>query len=183
MRPTALLDASVLYPSLIRNILMHLASADLIAARWTHAIHEEWTRNLLVDRPDLTAERLQRTRRLMELALPDASVTGYEALIATLTLPDPGDRHVLAAAITAEADLIVTWNLKDFPADPVQAYGLTVMSPDDLVTRLLQEAPEATRTAVEALRLSLRRPPYTWAQLVERLRQVGLTQTSNLLES
>lgn len=122
---------------LIRNVLMHLASAGLIAAWWTPAIHEEWTRSLLQDRPDLTAERLRRTRELMKLALPDASVTGFEALIATLTLLDSDDRHVLASAITAEADLIVTWNLKDFPADRVQAYGLTVDSLGDLVPRLL----------------------------------------------
>lgn len=82
-------------------------------------------------------------------------------LIPAPTLPDPDDRHVLAAAIAGEAELTVTWNLRDFPVDRMQERGLEVVSPDDLVSRLIQEAPEVTRTAIEALRLSLRRPVYT----------------------
>ncbi|GGO39017.1 hypothetical protein GCM10008949_46470 [Deinococcus humi] len=178
MGPVALLDASVLYPSLIRNLLMHLATAGLIGARWTETIHDEWIRNLLEDRPDLSADRLQRTRQQMEAAVPDATVRGYEVLIPDLILPDPDDRHVLAAAITAEAELLVTWNLKDFPTSAVQRYGLEVLSPDDLVTRLLVNTPEETKAAIEALRLSLRRPPYSQTQLIERLAQVGLVRSS-----
>lgn len=105
---TALYDASVLYPSLTRNLLVHLATSGLVAARWTEQIQDEWTRNLLQDRPDLTPERLARTRRLMDAAVPDARVDGYQELVESLSLPDLDDRHVLAAALTGQADVLVT---------------------------------------------------------------------------
>lgn len=68
-RHTALYDANVLYPSLLRNLLMHLAVSGLVAARWTDAIHDEWSRNLLLNRPDLGAPRVQRIRALMHWGL------------------------------------------------------------------------------------------------------------------
>ena len=96
--PVVVYDACVLYPAPLRDLLMHLAWARLVHARWTDAIHDEWIRNLLANRPDLSRAQLERTRALMERAVPEASVTGYEHRISALTLPDPDDRHVLAAA-------------------------------------------------------------------------------------
>lgn len=112
---TVLYDSCVLYPAPLRDLLMHLAVTNLYQAKWTDAIHDEWTRNVLKDRPDLRPEQLQRTRELMNAHVLDCLVTGYESLINGLSLPDQDDRHVLAAAIHAGADLIVTFNLKDFP--------------------------------------------------------------------
>ena len=178
---TALYDASVLYPSLTRNLLVHLATSGLVAARWTEQIQDEWTRNLLQDRPDLTAERLARTRRLMDAAVPDALVDGYQELAESLNLPDPDDRHVLAAAITGEADVLVTWNLRHFPEETASVAGVEVLTPDDLICRLLAQAPQETRQAVEALRVSLRNPPYSWSGLLERFGQVGLVRASEAL--
>ena len=109
-------DASVLYPAPLRDLLLELAVSDLYRARWSARVHDEWTRALLRSRPDLTAARLERTRRLMDSHVHDVLVTGFEDLVPSLELPDPSDRHVLAAAIRAEADIIVTANLKDFPA-------------------------------------------------------------------
>jgi sugar phosphate isomerase/epimerase len=161
---------------LIRNLLMHLAASGLVAARWTDAIHEEWTRNLLADRTDLTPQRLARTRQFMAAAVPDAGVTGFEALIPDLHLPDPDDRHVLAAAITAGAALIVTLNLKDFPPADLRPHGLEAITPDELVCRLLEDSRGEVLAVLEALRVSLQSPPYTWPRLLERLREVGLEQ-------
>src|SRR5437868_12793912 len=96
---------------------MHLALTGLFHAKWSAAVHEEWIRALLRKRPDLKREKLERTRMLMDQHATDALVTGYEELIEGLHLPDPDDRHVLAAAIRARADVIVSCNLKDFPAD------------------------------------------------------------------
>ena len=115
MRFVVVFDACVLYPAPMRDILIRLATAGLFAAKWTDRIHDEWTRNLLAQRPDL-ADALERTRSLMDQAVPDCLVEGYESLIEGLSLPDPDDRHVLAAAIRAGAQTIVTINLKDFPA-------------------------------------------------------------------
>jgi hypothetical protein len=121
---TALYDACVLYPASLRDLLMWLARSGLFRARWTDAIHDEWIRNLLNDRSDLTAAQLERTRELMNAAVRDCLVTGYGHLIETLTLPDPDDRHVLAAAIQGGASVIVTFNLTDFPAETLQPYGI-----------------------------------------------------------
>ena len=96
---TALYDACVLYPAPLRDLLMHLAMTDLFRARWTDQIHDEWISNLSINRPDLKRRQLERTRRLMNAHVLDCLVTGYEGLIDKLKLPDPNDRHVLAAAI------------------------------------------------------------------------------------
>ena len=96
---TVFYDANVLYPAELRNFLMHLALTGVFRAKWSSDVHEEWIRNLLEDRPDLTREKLERTRQLMDKAAPDALVTGYQHLIPGLLLPDKDDRHVLAAAI------------------------------------------------------------------------------------
>ena len=99
---TAFYDASVLYPSELRSLLMHLALTGLFRARWSAAVHEEWIRALLRRRPDLSRAKLERTRMLMDLYASHALVTGYEELIDGLQLPDANDRHVLAAAIQDE---------------------------------------------------------------------------------
>lgn len=95
----AFLDANVLYPSELRSFLMYLALTGLFRARWSNAVHEEWISNLLKNRPDLTRQKLERTRQLMDKATLDALVEDYEDLIPGLSLPDENDRHVLAAAI------------------------------------------------------------------------------------
>jgi hypothetical protein len=88
----------VLYPAPLRDFLIRLGLSGRFRARWSAQIHDEWKRNLLLNRDDLTAEQLNRTSALMDRAIPDALVTGHEELIAGLTLPDVDDRHVLAAA-------------------------------------------------------------------------------------
>ena len=134
---TALYDACVLYPAPLRDLLMHLALTDLFRAKWTEAIHDEWIRNVLHDRPDVTAEQLARTRRLMNAHVRDCLVSDYEGLIPSLDLPDPDDRHVLAAAIRGRADVIVTMNLKDFPTSALAPYGIKAQHPDEFVLHLL----------------------------------------------
>lgn len=96
-------DANVLYPAPLRDLLMWLALRDVVLARWTNEIHEEWIRSVLRNRPDLKPEQLERTRQLMDASVRDCLVTGHLSLIPGLDLPDPDDRHVLAAAIKAGA--------------------------------------------------------------------------------
>ncbi len=112
---TAILDACVLYPNGLRSLLMYLAGTDILRARWTELINEEWMRNVENNCPGMTRERTERIRNLMNAHVLDSVVTNFEDLIPGLTLPDPDDRHVLAAAIRGGADLIVTFNLADFP--------------------------------------------------------------------
>ena len=96
---TVVYDACVLYPAPLRDLLMHLALTDLYRARWSDAIHDEWIRNVLAKRDDLTLQQLERTRQLMNSHVRDSLVTGFEYLIPSIALPDPDDRHVVAAAI------------------------------------------------------------------------------------
>lgn len=104
-------DSCVLYPAPLRDLLIRLALTDLYQAKWSADIHKEWITSLLRNRPDLTLERLEKTREKMDLHIRDCIVIAYESLIEGLVLPDPNDRHVLAAAIRAHAQTIVTFNL------------------------------------------------------------------------
>lgn len=112
---SAVYDACVLYPAPLRDLLLQLAMTDLFRAHWTADIHKEWMRNVAAHRPDIAPEQLERTRQLMDAHVRDCLVEGYENLIPSIDLPDDDDRHVLAAAIIAEADVIVTYNLRVFP--------------------------------------------------------------------
>jgi predicted nucleic acid-binding protein len=138
----AVFDACILYPFHLRNVVVQAAADRLVEARWTDAIHEEWIRNLAADVPAIPVERLQVTRRLMNDAVPTAMVTGYEEHIPKLILPDPDDRHVLAAAIAAKASLILTWNLRHFPASELKKFGLRTQNPDAFLSGLFEKAPD-----------------------------------------
>jgi predicted nucleic acid-binding protein len=122
---TALLDANVLYPAPLRDLLLQLAITDLFRAKWTADIHREWIEALLRQEPHRDRTKLERTRALMDSHIRDCLVSGYESQIPTLELPDPDDRHVLAAAIVGRCDVIVTQNLRDFPDTALAPYGST----------------------------------------------------------
>ncbi|MFI7105123.1 PIN domain-containing protein [Nonomuraea sp. NPDC050227] len=103
-------DANVLYGNTLRDLLIRLAMTARVQARWTNGILDEMQRNLAANRPDIPAEKLDKLRRLMNSAVRDCLVEGYEPLIEGLKLPDADDRHVLAAAIKVGAKAIVTSN-------------------------------------------------------------------------
>jgi predicted nucleic acid-binding protein len=174
---TAVYDANILYPAPLRDLFIRLAQAGLVAARWTEAIHDEWVRNVLKDKPQLSPERLSRTRSLMNEAVRDCLVTGYEDLIAGLSLPDPDDRHVLAAAIRARAEVIVTYNLSDFPPDTLARFGIEAQHPDDFLLYLLDVARDPVHAAIKRQRESLRNPPKTAEEFLATLEAHGLTQS------
>lgn len=140
--PVVVYDANVLYPSALRDVLIRVGLARLVQPKWTDRILDEVFRNLHANRPDLDPTRLERTRRLMNAAIRDVTVTGYEHLIDQLDLPDPDDRHVVAAAIHAEAEVIVTRNLRDFPDDRLSTWSVKAQHPDDFLAELHQEHPE-----------------------------------------
>lgn len=177
----AVFDACVLYPAPLRDLLMNLAVTDLLRARRTEDIREEWIRNLLENRPNLKREELEQTRGLMNQNVRDCLVEGYQNLIPTLTLPDPDDKHVLAAAIIAEADVTVTFNLSDFPVASLKARQLKAQHPDNFVMDLLDVSAELVFLAVRRQRQSLRKPPKTPEELLEILQQQGLTKTTAYL--
>jgi predicted nucleic acid-binding protein len=170
-------DACVLYPAPLRDLLVQLATTRIFRAKWTDRIHDEWIRNLLINRPDLKAEQLDRVRNLMNNNIQDSLVTDFESLIPTLELPDLDDRHVLAAAITAEADTIVTFNLKDFPAATLAIYDIEAKHPDDFVSELIDQNPQEIIQAINTIRSRLKNPPQTFDNYMETLLKQGLTTT------
>jgi hypothetical protein len=178
----AILDACVLYPAPLRDLLLRLALTDLYRARWTERIHDEWIRSLLSQRPDLSRDRLQRTRDLMDQTVPDCLVTGFEELIESLGLPDPKDRHILAAAIRSQAGVIVTYNVKDFPEEILDGYGIEVQHPDEFVTHLYDLSPGAVCRAVRSQRLALKNPRFSTSELLNTFLSLGLATTVASME-
>lgn len=174
---TAVFDACVLYPAPLRDLLMWLALSGRFRARWTAEIHDEWVRNLHKNRPDLTPALLLRTVDLMNQAVPDALVSGYEDLIDGLTLPDEDDRHVLAAAIRCGASVIVTFNERDFPKDLLAAYGVEVQHPDEFIDDLFDLDQAAVVAAAQKQRSTLKNPPIDVDRYLDILMKQGLTKT------
>lgn len=177
-----ILDACVLYPAPLRDLLLRLALVDLYRPRWTDNIHEEWIRSLLARRPGLSRARLRRTRELMDRAVPDCIVHDYEGLIGSLFLPDIDDRHVVAAAIQAQAGTIVTYNLRDFPEEAISEYGIRALHPDKFVARLFEFAPASVLHAVRDQRRALKNPPVSAEELLKVFLGLGLGLTVSHLE-
>jgi predicted nucleic acid-binding protein len=171
----AVYDANILYRAPLRDLLIRLAQAGLVRARWTETIHDEWIRNVLKENPQLSAERLARTRALMNEAVRDCLVTDYEHLIASLSLPDPDDRHVLAAAIKIAAGVIVTYKLADFPAESLARFDIEAQHPDDFLVGLFDLAPGDVCAAIKRQRESLRNPPRSAEELLATLESLALT--------
>jgi hypothetical protein len=174
---TALLDANVLYPAPTRDLLLQLAVTDLFKAKWTADIHREWMENLLLNEPHRERAALERTRHLMDRAAHDGLVSGYEGLIPSLVLPDPDDRHILAAAIAGRCDVIVTQNLKDFPEAALVPYGIDVRRPDEFLCNHLNLAQSVFCGAVQKVRRRLQNPPYTIEEYLDILTRQGLVVT------
>lgn len=181
MRFAVVYDACVLYPAPLRDLLMRLATTGLFAAHWSEQIHDEWTRNLLRKRPEL-AEAIPRTVKLMNQAVPGALVTGHEPLISALELPDPDDRHVLAAAIRAGAQLIVTFNLKDFPAEILAGFGIEAVHPDIFLEQQFELNEGLVLRTAHRHRASLRKPPLSNREYLDTLAACGLIVTADKLQ-
>jgi predicted nucleic acid-binding protein len=176
-RYTAVLDANTLYPAPLRDLLLSLATEGLYHARWTARIHDEWVRNLVHKRPEI-APRLAALVALMNQSVPDCLIDNYESLVAGLQLPDPDDRHVLAAAIAGHADAIVTFNLKHFPVSTLAVYQIEALHPDDFVLNQLELRPYEALAAVKKMRARLVRPSQTAAELISTLERSGLPATA-----
>jgi len=139
-------------------------------------------RSVLKRFPDIKSEQLERVKDLMDKAVPDCLVRGYEGLEADLELPDPDDRHVLAAAILSHAGVIVTYNTNDFPAEVLAPHGIEAQHPDDFITHLFGLSPVVVCSAVREHRESLKKPTKTVAELLDMYLTYGLATTVAALE-
>ena len=180
--PIAVYDACVLYPFHLRNLLVQCAVDRLVDARWTDEIHDEWIRNLTANDPTIPPNHLRAARDLMNAAVPTATVKAYEAIIPSIVLPDADDRHVVAAAVAAGASVIVTWNVRDFPAAELRRHRLQKLTPDIFLTRLYDQIPDAMIAAVARARRNLRRSKVSSKEFVAALRRQRLTRFVSKIE-
>lgn len=178
---TVIYDACVLYPAPLRDLLIRLGTTGLFRARWTNEILDEVFRNIIKNRPDLDLERLGRTRDLMNCSIRDVLVDNYNDLIDGLTLPDPDDRHVLAAAIRCDAQVIVTWNTKDFPNEKLSPYNIEAQDPDEFILNVIDLKPTAVSQAVERQAAGLKHPPRSPDDILDLLERQGLRQSVAML--
>jgi len=170
-------DACVLHSAALRDFLVRLAETGLFRANWSEDILDEMVSSVLKHRPHLEPAQLERTRELMCEAVPGCLTTGYRALIEGLELPDPDDRHVLAAAIRAGAQVIVTENVADFPAQSLDEYDMEAQTPDVFVLHLIDLSPTAVARVIEEQAAALRQPPLSTSEVLDRLSRSGLPRS------
>ncbi|MCH8487581.1 MAG: PIN domain-containing protein [Candidatus Cyclonatronum sp.] len=183
MRKTVILDACVLYSAPLRDFLLHLAQQKLYKPRWSDRINDEWIRNVLKNRSDLSEYSFYRLRLLMDEAFPNANVKDYDQFMEGLSLPDQGDIHVLAAAIKAKADFIVTFNIKDFPYRELIKHGLKSLHPDEFLTSLIKGSPVTATQAFLNQVEHLNKPPIPATELLDIFRNSNIQNSANLLEN
>jgi len=181
IRFTCVLDTNVIYPIEIRDLLFWFAYYDLFTPKWSEHIFEEW-KSVMV-RKEIPLEEIQKRVNRANHAFPDALVTNYEGLISGLNLPDPKDCHVLAAAIKTNANIIVTNNLKDFPKEYLNSFGLSAKSADDFITDIIDLNQEKALKAFKSIVLNRRNPDLDEYQILDIYRKIGLNDTANYLHS
>lgn len=178
---TVVYDANVLYPSILRDVLIRLANGGNFHARWTDMILDEVFSNLSKNRPDLDTTKLNRTRRLMCEAIDDCLVTGYEELIPALHLPDPDDNHVLAAAIRCGAQVIVTENKRDFPQPELAKYDIEVRTADEFLCDQIDLYGSSVHQAITYATAAFTNPPRTVDDVLDALAKAGAPEAAELL--
>ena len=172
-QPVAILDANVLFPYRKRDILLRCFEAEIFQARWSKRILDEWTRNLIKRMPQIRDSILSQQQAMMKL-FPDAVIKGHEPLAAALDLPDPDDRHVLAAAIHCRARHIVTENTKDFPTNELRKYEIEAFTADEFLTRLFDLDGDATMSILGKMRKDYSKPAFSPSEFLEDLSAKGL---------
>lgn len=171
---TVILDACVLYPAPLRSYLLYLAQTGLYRARWTNQIHDEWIRNVLKNRSDLTVEQLAKVRSAMDRHAPNCIIEGYESIIEGIDLPDLDDRHVVAAAIQGQAEGIITFNLKDFPKKNLENLGLSAIHPDTFLSDMFELDPATALRAAQNQRSAMCNPAMTPDEYLDCLQRQKL---------
>lgn len=177
-------DACVLHSAVLRDFLLRLAGTELFQAKWSDRIVDEAVASVVArqerrGRP-ITAEQAAHLAEMMRRGVPDSIVEGYEALEEGLELPDPDDRHVVAVAVRAGAQVIVTDNLGDFPENVLAPLGLEAISPDEFVLNVLDlpGGEVVVRRVLEQQSAALSRPPRSVPEIVGGLERSGMVASA-----
>lgn len=174
-----LIDTTVIYSYTLRDIFVTLATRGL-KIHWSAQIEDEFIRARGRKSPE-QALKARRVISLMRQAVPDWEAVAGRAQIARLHLPDPDDRHVLAAAIQVGARVIVTDNRRHFPVAALAPHNIALMSPDQALCDLYDADPEGVITAAAEMRARMIDPPYTPQEWLERLEAAGATRLAQRL--
>ena len=170
-------DANVLYPNVTRDLLIRIAQAGLIHAKWTDKILDETLTALSTKFPEVDGQKWERVRRLMQSAIRDGLVVGYEPLIDVVSgLPDPDDRHVVAAAIKCKAQVIVTNNVRDFPESALATWNVEAKQPDAFVMDQINLDARAVYSAVQQIADTWNNPPGTFNDVLDAMARAGLVE-------
>ncbi len=182
-RFTVLIDACCLAGALRRNMLLSLAEAGFYRVRWSARIMDETARAI----DEITDGKADSRRQIeaMNRAFPEATVEGFEQFEKAIMaggLRDPGDAHVLAAAIGSGASVIVTDNLQDFPEGILKPYGLEARSADDFIANCIDLDRTQAIASLNRMRMRFRRPEYTWEALCQKAEAQGLAQSASMMQ-
>ena len=145
-----LIDACVLYPTVMREVILGAAKLGLFEPRWSERLLEEWARATVKLGPEAEVQARGEVA-VLRAQFPNACVRPRDGDMARLHLPDENDIHVLAAAIAGSADVIVTMNAKDFPRQTLAFEGLKRLSPDEFLMELWLDTPEAVEQVVRGV--------------------------------
>lgn len=178
----AVLDANVLYGNFVRHVLLTLAEHEVYIPIWTERIQDEWSCNLVKKIPELGPATV-RVKELMAIHFKGSLVTDYEEIESTLSLPDPADRHVLAAAIKSEANVIVTENIKDYPPETAASYEIEIMTADEFLVRLINQNKYGVIQAFFALTNGFKNPPLSAEDVFNKCEQRGLKESVQILRN
>lgn len=181
VRFTAVLDTNVIYPVISRDLLFWFAHYDLYTPKWSKHIFDEW--KVVMERKGIAEQEANKRVQKANLAFPDAMVQNYEKLIESLELTDEKDRHVLAAAIKTNANLIVTNNIKHFPEEYLQSFRLSAKSADDFLTDTIDLNQEQAVDAFREMVLNKKNPPLDEYEVLNQLRKIALNNTANYLHA
>jgi predicted nucleic acid-binding protein len=180
---SALLDANVLYPAILRDFLMQFAAHGLFKPLWSAEVLNEVRRNLVKVKTEYAAT-FDRHSAVMNSLFPDAMVSDFlEAMMPIGTRIDSKDEHVLKAALTARAGAIVTANTKDFPSDLFDSFGIELIHPDQFLLDLFELAPDVATKACRELIDDYKEPPRTAIEIADFLRRSGCPEFAELLIS
>lgn len=180
-RFTALLDACVLVPIVLTDTLLRIAERDLYRPLWSDRIVEEALEATIDIHSDVDSERFRKRFETMSTTFEDACVVDWEHLEARIELPDPEDRHVVAAAIRGRADCIVTANLRDFPVSVLAELDIEVTHPDDFLINQFDLAPRIVLDVIRDQSDRAVNPMLTPMDLVARLSRAGVPNFADLV--
>lgn len=180
---TAVLDTNVLFSAPVRDLLLNMADVGIFYPIWSNEILKELKSAISSKKSDVQIGKIRYLIDEMNFAFPDAKISNYQKLIKELKLPDNNDRHVMAVAIYANANFIITFNTKDFPDDYLRKYHLAVRHPDDFISMLLEQHELQIVKAFKNQVSNLRNPPLSQLVVLDKLRICGLSMTVSRLSA